>query len=231
MKRWIPKTWKVRLKLVIRSLKDYKINFAKSSDRKTNFVFKVGTIQEIKQGNYFENKVHNFKIAKERIERVVVYPNQVFSFWKIIGNPTEKNKFKKGRNIVNGRISEEVGGGLCQISTLIYVTALKSNFEIMERYNHSVDIYSEEDRFTPLGSDATVVYGYKDLRIKNNKSFPICFSFKIDDNCITCTVESEKQIIESELNFIRYENQVQKRIKVVTIIDNSEKYESNYAIQ
>uniref|UniRef100_UPI0040485633 SDR family NAD(P)-dependent oxidoreductase n=1 Tax=Flavobacterium sp. TaxID=239 RepID=UPI0040485633 len=155
MKKWIPKVWKVWIKLGIRSLKDCKINFAKSSERKINFAFKVGTTQEIKQGNYFENKVHNFKIAKERIENVVVYPNQVFSFWKIIGNPTEKNKFKKGRNIVNGTIAEEVGGGLCQISTLIYVTALKLNFEIIERYNHSVDIYSEEDRFTPLGSRKT----------------------------------------------------------------------------
>ena len=231
MKKWIPKTWRVKLKIVLGFFKDFRVNFAETNVDKLHFQFKIETNQEIKSGNYFENKVHNFRITKERIEKVLVRPNEIFSFWRIVGNPSGKNNFKKGRNIVNGQISEEVGGGLCQISTLLYVTALKANLEIVERYNHSVDIYAEEDRFTPLGSDATVVYGYKDLRIKNNKSFPICFSFKIIGNSITCAVESEKPIIESELNFVRFENQAQKRIKVITMINDLEKYQSDYIVE
>lgn len=231
MKKWIPKAWKVKLKIVLGFFKDFRVDFAGPNVDGLDFQFKIETNQEIKGGNYFENKVHNFKIAKERIEKILVRPNEIFSFWRIVGNPSEKNNFKKGRNIVNGQVSEEVGGGLCQISTLLYVTALKANLEIVDRYNHSVDIYAEEDRFTPLGSDATVVYGYKDLRIKNNKSFPICFSFKIIGNTITCAVESEKQIIESELNFVRFENQAQKRIKVITMINDLEKYQSDYIVE
>jgi hypothetical protein len=54
--------------------------------------------------------------------------------------------------------------------------------KIVERHQHSVDIYTEENRYTPLGTDATVVFGYKDLRIRNPYHFPIQFWFSVEEN-------------------------------------------------
>jgi hypothetical protein len=50
----------------------------------------------------------------------------------------------------------------------VYHIGIIAGLDIIERYNHSVDIYTDDTRFAPLGTDATVVYGYKDLRIRNN---------------------------------------------------------------
>ena len=83
------------------------------------------------------------------------------------------------------RLQEEVGGGLCQVSGLIYFLALHGGMNILERHAHSLDIYTEEERFTPLGSDATVVFGYKDLRFMNPYDFPVSLNFLIPETVLT----------------------------------------------
>jgi len=60
----------------------------------------------------------------------------------------------------------DYGGGLCQLSGIIYHAVLEAGLEILERHPHSLDIYTATTRYTPLGSDAAVVYGHKDLRFK-----------------------------------------------------------------
>ena len=59
--------------------------------------------------------------------------------------------------------------------------SLFAGLSIVERFNHFVDIYSDETRYSPLGMDATVVYPQKDLIIKNPYHFPLRFEFKITD--------------------------------------------------
>lgn len=203
LKKYIPKRLKVTIKTFKRTLQDFNVKFSQEKNEKIIFNQKIETIQEIKKGSYFENKVHNFHFVSKEISSVIIYPNEVFSFWKIIGNPNNNKNFKVGRNLVNGKISEEVAGGICQISSILYHTALKTDLEIMERYNHSVDIYSEEERFTPLGADATIVYPYKDLRIKNNYNFPITFLLEINEDKVICNLYSENYIQENNLEFVR----------------------------
>lgn len=202
-KKHIPKNIKVSLRLLKRKFDDYNIAFANNRKEKNELTFQIETIQEIKKGFYFENKVHNFHFVSNQISNIFIYPNEVFSFWKIIGNPNKNKNFKVGRNLVNGKISEEVAGGICQVSSILYHTALKANLEILERHNHSVDIYKEDERFTPLGADATIVFPYKDLRIKNNYNFPITFSLNVKNDEIICTLHSKNQIPEENLDFVR----------------------------
>jgi vancomycin resistance protein VanW len=215
LKSLIPKTAKLQYSLLRRLLSDFKnysrSDFATVNQTKNDFDFEIATTQEIKKTAFFENKVHNIALGASRIEPIVILPNQIFSFWKIVKPPTQKNGFKMGRNIVKGQVSEEIGGGLCQLSSIIYFNAIQSGLEIIERYNHSVDIYKEEERFTPLGADATVVYVYKDLRIRNNYSFPVQFSFSMTENTITCNLKSEQEITAKILDFTRtyFENEIQ----------------------
>jgi vancomycin resistance protein VanW len=98
-----------------------------------------------------------------------------------------------------------VGGGLCQLSGIVYHTALLAGLTILERYNHTVDIYKEEDRFTPLGADATVVYGYKDLRFLNNTPVPLQLSFAFETEAITCGIKSAADLTVRDLQFERSE--------------------------
>jgi vancomycin resistance protein VanW len=230
IKKWIPKNIKLGYNIVKRNFFDTKFisknSFAKINKSEINFPFSIKTLQEIKNGTFLDNKIHNLKLASNYINTIIIYPNEIFSFWKIVKNPSEKNGFKKGRNIVNQKVSEEVGGGLCQLSGIMYHTSLKANLEIIERHNHSVDIYAESDRFTPLGADATVVYGYKDLRIKNNLAFPIQFEIKIIDQEIVCSLKSVEIIDEHLIEFTVLEK---AEILEVSTLSNSRKIAiSNY---
>ncbi len=199
----IPKSFKIQFQILKRFWKDRSIVFSTSKDSKINLKYCISSTQEIKKGAFFDNKIHNILNGAKKIEKVIIQPNEIFSFWKSVGKPNAKNDFKTGRNIIKGKVTEEIGGGLCQLSSIIYITALKTNLEIIERYNHSIDIYRKEDRFTPLGADATIVFGYKDLRFKNNYLFPITFDFEIFENQIICKLLSKEKIEEFDLDFIR----------------------------
>lgn len=168
--------------------------------------------QDIKKTDKWENKIYNLTVASTTINAYVLMPGEIFSFWEIIGRPSVK--YRKGRSIVGGEVKEEIGGGLCQVSGIIYHVALLSGLLILERHNHSVDIYTEGSRFTPLGTDATVVYGYKDLRMKNNLSFPIKLNLKIEEGQLCIQLLSAREIIPESLVF---EPKEDVGIKIITV--------------
>ncbi len=160
-------------------------------------------------------KVHNLELAASSISSVLIEPNRIFSFWKAVGRPTQQRGFVESRSIVGNEVRASVGGGLCQLSGLIYYLSLTAGLEIIERHNHSIDIYTEQTRFTPLGSDATVAYGYKDLKLKNNFSFPISFSFVIDKEEITVELNLGGKIEKCDIDF-RIKSKSATKIEVET---------------
>ena len=72
------------------------------------------------------------------------------------------------RQLYSSGLGSSDGGGICQVSTALYIAAVKADLEIVERHPHSVP-----SDYAPIGLDATIVYGSRDLRIKNNTDFPI----------------------------------------------------------
>lgn len=204
IRRLLPPKIKLQLRLLQRRWKDRRTPFAASSG-KLDAPVCVFVRQDIKRTNLFENKVHNLQTATKRIENIIVQPGEVFSFWQVVGNPSEKNGYRMGRNILNGVLQESVGGGLCQLSGIIYHVSLLAGLPVSERFNHTVDIYAEEDRFTPLGADATVVYGHKDLRVSNHLPVPLQFTFEFDAEAITCGIRCAHELKPVELTFERTE--------------------------
>jgi vancomycin resistance protein VanW len=219
-------------KVVLRFLKDLwskdLFRFTRSSTKVIPFEHALSLRQEIKKNETFESKVFNFKEASKQINTHVIMPNEIFSFWHIIGNP--ERQFKKGRTIQNGKIIEEVGGGLCQVSGIIYHMSLIGGLKVIERYNHSVDIYSEESRFCPLGTDATIVYGYKDLRVQNTHAFPIQFEMEVrEDTFLQVKLLSTLKLEENKLIF-NIENSENGRKVQLFNEDNQLLSTSNYKI-
>lgn len=233
MKQYIPYTLKLNVKLLRRFVNDTKQGnkkvFAQKKQKSHQFNHQISNKQVIRKSYLYENKIHNLRTGKAKIEEIIILPNQLFSFWKVLGKPTTGNGYKKGRNILNGVLSEDVGGGLCQLSGILFHTAIQAGLKIEERFNHTVDIYKEEDRLSPLGTDATIVYGYKDLRIRNNYSFPIKFSFEITPDYIVCNLLSEKEIKPAKLS-IKRNDYPNKREVVVTNTLTNEKYTSVYKL-
>jgi len=58
------------------------------------------------------NKIENLRLAIAQIDGLVIQPNQVFSFWYLVGNPTKQRGFKLGMVLDNGKVSTGYGGGL-----------------------------------------------------------------------------------------------------------------------
>jgi vancomycin resistance protein VanW len=157
----------------------------------TNNLYLIKKIeQKLNNTSASTNKKNNIQLAINKINNLIIPPNQLFSFWYLVGNPSTKNGYEKSRAIVGNMLQQEVGGGLCQLSGLVYFLALHAGMYITERHHHSVDIYTDEERFTPLGSDATVVYGYKDLQFKNTLPYPIYLQLQIINDVLVGTILS-----------------------------------------
>lgn len=226
IKQYIPRSLRVKLSVSRRNCKDFfsgdSALFSKTGNTELVFPYSIQLTQPIRPGSYLENKIHNIKNGINRIEQIIVYPGEIFSFWQIIKNPLLKRGYKTGRNIIAGELKEDIGGGLCQLSSAIFHISLIGGLRILERHNHTVDIYKEHERFTPLGADATVVFGYKDLRIKNENDFPVRFAFEIAENKLSCSLQSTKKIKPREIVFDRVNKEANTEV-TATIISADKK--------
>lgn len=116
------------------------------------------------------NKVQNLRLAARHLDRLVIRPGQTFSYWRLIGNPTEKKGYLPGMVLDKGHVTAGIGGGLCQLSNLIYWMTLHTPLTIVERWRHSYDVFPDANRVLPFGSGATCSYPNIDLEIKNDTS-------------------------------------------------------------
>ena len=117
---------------------------------------------------YQYNKITNLKIAVSNLDRIIIKPGETFSYWKLIGNTTKEKGYVPGMILYYGQYKMGIGGGLCQLSNLIYWMTLHTPLTVIERYRHSYDVFPDSNRVQPFGSGATCVYPYRDLMIKNN---------------------------------------------------------------
>lgn len=145
-------------------------------------------------------KKHNLQLAADHIRKYVVMPGEVFSFWRTVGNPNTR-EFACSRSIRGGVLQLERGGGLCQASGIIHHLALVAGLEVVERHNHSKDLYTDATRFCPLGSDATVAFGYRDLRVRNNTETPIVFDLRVCDDHFEARLLSADPIFAHDIHF------------------------------
>jgi vancomycin resistance protein VanW len=221
IKRIIPQGIKLLLRIwlykISKILARRKYQLARKNRPAPNYTEQITLPQALKPN---PAKVVNLKLASQAIERIHIYPNEVFSFWDAVGAPSKRNGYQASRSIINNQIINSVGGGLCQLSGLIYHIALRANLEIVERHHHSMDIYTEATRYYPLGADATVVYGYKDLKIRNNYQQPIHFRFVIEEDTITLQLNSFEKIQPLEVQF-EPTQQSDLEVEVATIVNNT----------
>ena len=140
----------------------------------------------------------------------------------MVKKPSKRDRYNFGRNIIGNKLQEDIGGGLCQVSGIIYHLALLSGMEIIERHNHTIDLYKEDERYTQIGTDATVVFGYKDIRFRNSAKSPISFSFDVNESEFSATILAEQQLPEYKLRFVREEFQDYRTVKTYRINSNNE---------
>ncbi len=113
------------------------------------------------------NKMESLRIAASCIDGLILKPGETFSFWRLVGKPSTRRGFKVGLVLRNGTIQQDVGGGLCQMTNLIYWMTIHTELEVVERWRHGFDVFPDAARTQPFASGATCSYNYIDLQIRN----------------------------------------------------------------
>ncbi len=110
----------------------------------------------------------NISLAAQKLDGVVIMPGETFSYNQTVGQRTKDAGFKEATAYSNGQVVQEVGGGICQVSSTLYNAVLYANLEIVERSNHGF-----KPSYVKPGLDATVSWGGPDFKFKNNRNYPV----------------------------------------------------------
>ena len=139
------------------------------------------------------NKITNLRLAIEKINGVVIHPNETFSIWKMVGRPTKQKGYLEGLVLDNGTISNGIGGGLCQLGNLLFWMVLHTPLTITERWRHSYDVFPDVNRSIPFGCGATLSYNYVDFQFKNETDRPFKINLWLDDQFLHGNITSDKK--------------------------------------
>ena len=115
-----------------------------------------------------ENRSTNLRLATNAVNGTILMPGQEFSYNDTLGERTRSKGYRSGAVFINNKVVDDVGGGICQISTTLYRAAMRAGIKSSERHNHSM-----KTSYSPLGLDATVAWGSLDYKFKNPYNFPI----------------------------------------------------------
>lgn len=130
-----------------------------------------------------KSRTKNLKLAANAINGYEMGTGGIFSFNKVVGPRTPSRGYEKAIIYVNKEMVEDYGGGICQVSTTLYNAVLNSKLPVVERHIHSLPV-----PYVPLGKDATVSYGSKDFKFKNNQKRTLVIQTRVDGNKLTTEI-------------------------------------------
>lgn len=140
------------------------------------------------------NKVHNLKLAAKTIDKIILEPGETFSFWQCARFADRYEQYLDGLNLVDGKIVGSYGGGICQLSNMLFWLFLHTPLTVTERHGHTVESFPSATEELPCGTDATINEGWLDLKVRNetDNTFQIKISF--DDEYMYGRILSQKPV-------------------------------------
>ena len=114
------------------------------------------------------NRINNIEVAAGHLNNLVVMPGQEISVSDTIKPRTTANGYKSAGAYLNGRTVPAIGGGICQVSSTVYNAVKNAGLTVLDRHPHSMPVH-----YLPLGLDAAISAGSKDLRFRNDYSAPV----------------------------------------------------------
>lgn len=166
------------------------------------------------------NKITNLKIAAANFSGIIIKPGEVFSFWNIVGEISYKRGYKDGIYLSDGEVKVGVGGGLCQLANLLFWMFLHTPLDIIERYRHGFDPFPDYGRVIPFGTGATLVDGWKDIKVKNNTKQTFQVNIWFDDVYIRGDIRADEypkykyHIREKNHRFIKKEDGIYRQNQI-----------------
>lgn len=142
------------------------------------------------------NRTTNLRLAASKIDGMILMPGESFSYNDVVGERTVSAGYKNAAIYINGEVEDGLAGGICQISSTLYDAVVYSNLEVTERHNHA-----RVPSYLGAGKDATVYWGSKDFKFKNNRNYPIKISITVSGGYATATIYGKKVDNEYDISF------------------------------
>lgn len=130
---------------------------------------------------YQYNKVHNLRLASDTVSRIVIHPGETFSLWWLARHADRQEKYKDGLCVHSGKLVSVYGGGLCQLSNMLFWLFLHTPLVIVERHKHKVKEFPNPSPNDPCGVDATILEGWIDLKVRNDTDEAMQIELTMDD--------------------------------------------------
>lgn len=130
-----------------------------------------------------DNRKTNVKLAAQYCDGTILMPGESFSYNLGVGELTEERGFLPGPSYADGESVLDMGGGICQVSSTLYMACLYANLEIDERHCHPYPA-----SYVPAGLDATVAWGGCDFVFTNDTDYPIKITTTYDGYSTSCTI-------------------------------------------
>lgn len=130
-----------------------------------------------------KNRNENIKLAAQALNGTIVYPGQEFSFNETVGERTEKKGYKGAAAYNNGDVVQEIGGGVCQVSSTLYNAVVKAGLKTTFRRSHTY-----EPSYVTPGTDATVSWGGPDYKFQNTSEAGIGIRARYADQTLTISI-------------------------------------------
>ncbi len=155
-----------------------KINLEKLNELGINKLIGTGTSNFAGSNN---ERVYNIKLGAQKLNGLLIAPNEEISFNDNVGPITSSAGYASGLAIIGDKLIPVAGGGICQVSTTLFRTAIDAGLEIIERRGHALPV----SYYNPQGFDATIFEGVVDLKFKNNTNSYMFIQSRIIDSDIT----------------------------------------------
>jgi vancomycin resistance protein YoaR len=156
----------------------------------------LGNIRGEKIGEYVtffntnnKERNNNIYLAAKAINNYVLFPGEIFSFNKVVGERTAGKGYMPATVIVNGEFSEDFGGGICQVSSTLFNAVDNAGLKVVQRNSHSREV-----SYVPPKRDATVSWNGPDLIFKNDYNQPILILAKSIENKLIIKIYSSDVI-------------------------------------
>ncbi|MDP1829355.1 MAG: VanW family protein [Archangium sp.] len=129
-------------------------------------------------------KEQNVARAVALLDGLVLAPGALFSWHRHIGPPLRLRGFAPGPELHDERLEPGDGGGLCQVTNLLYYLAVHAGLEVVERHRHALDLFPDDSRTVPFGCGATVFFPKKDLRFLNTSGVSLQLRLTLRDGAL-----------------------------------------------
>lgn len=169
--------------------------------------------------NQDANVKRNILIACQKLNGAIIQQNSVFSFNTAVGEGSARNGFVPGRVLYRDRVAVETGGGLCQVSSTLFNALLMAGCMIIERHRHSQPV-----SYVPMGLDATIKYGKKDLRIRNPYSHALKIEMAAGDSSITVKIKAGQK------SPFRYEMYTEEDEQAIPVTEDSDRIRQGVSV-